>query len=324
MVQLAFQGNCYELRAGESVLECLERQGIAPASSCRSGICQTCLMRATEGVPSPVSQQGLKDTLRAQNYFLACVCKPQNDLTVSLPDEGAVQRSIVEMVSREPLNGDTFRLVLQCVKPFEFRAGQFVQLIRADGLMRVYSLANLPSSEGVLEMHIRRLPNGAMSEWLFSEAQLGESLEVVGPSGSCFYLGDDLDRPLLLAATGTGLAPLWGILNDALEQGHRGGIALYHGSYTREGLYFVEELRALAERYPQLRYVPCVDEGEAADGLVVGRTDLVALEQCPQLKGYRVYVCGHPSMVSSLKRRAFLAGASLQDIYADPFLPSST
>jgi ferredoxin-NADP reductase len=280
-------------------------------------------MRATEGVPSPVSQQGLKDTLRAQHYFLACVCKPQSDLAVSLPDEGAVQRSPVEILSREPLNRDIFRLVLRCDKPFAFRAGQFVQLLRADGLMRVYSLANLPRSEGVLEMHIRRLPNGAMSEWLFSEAQVGERLEVAGPSGSCFYLADDLDRPLLLAATGSGLAPLWGILNDALQQGHRGEITLYHGSYTAEGLYFVEELRSLAERYPQLRYVPCVDEGDSRH-VTVGRADVVALEQRPQLKGYRVYVCGHPQLVSSLKRRAFLAGASLQDIYADPFLPCST
>jgi hypothetical protein len=33
-----------------------------------------------------------------------------------------------------------------------------------------------------------------------------------------------------------------------------------------------------------------------------------------------VFLCGHPDMVKSSKRNAFLAGAALRDIQADAFL----
>ena len=55
-----------------------------------------------------------------------------------------------------------------------------------------------------------------------------------------------------------------------------------------------------------------------------GRADLVALTDWPNLKGWRVFLCGHPEMVKSAKKRAFLSGAAMQDIYADPFVLSST
>ena len=70
------------LAANESVLEGLERHGIAVANSCRSGVCQSCLMKATDGAIPVVAQKGLKDSLKARHYFLACVCHPAADMSV--------------------------------------------------------------------------------------------------------------------------------------------------------------------------------------------------------------------------------------------------
>ena len=80
MPRIFFEKQSYACQDNESVLDCLTGHGVPVPSSCRSGICQTCLMRAVEGAVPLAAQQGLKETLRAQNYFLACVCKPTNDL----------------------------------------------------------------------------------------------------------------------------------------------------------------------------------------------------------------------------------------------------
>jgi ferredoxin-NADP reductase len=39
----------------------------------------------------------------------------------------------------------------------------------------------------------------------------------------------------------------------------------------------------------------------------------------PDLRKRRIFLCGHPDMVASTRRKAYLAGASMKDIHADAF-----
>jgi NAD(P)H-flavin reductase/ferredoxin len=319
MPLLLFQKSTYDCAQGETVLDCLTRQGATVPSSCRSGVCQTCLMRSTNGAPPAAAQNGLKPTLREQGYFLACMCRPAADMEIALAGEDVAPRTAATVVAKEALNGDIVRLALSCHKPLDYRAGQFAHITRDDGLSRSYSLANLPREDGVIEFHVRRLPDGEMSGWIHQELSAGDTVEVAGPFGSCFYMPGPADQGILLIGTGSGLAPLYGIVSDALQQGFAGPIRLYHGSWKPEGLYLVEELRQLGAEYPNFTYVPCVD-ADPLPGYSEGRADLVALSDLPSLRGWRVYLCGHPEMVKHAKKRVFLAGASMQDIYADPFV----
>lgn len=323
MPTLSFQGLSVQCAPDETVLEALHRQGLATPSSCRTGVCQTCLMRATAGSPPPSSQIGLKDSLVAQGYFLACICKPADDMTVSLPDESAVQRARAAVVSREMLNQDILRLRLSPDDAFHYYAGQFLQIHRPDGLIRSYSIASVPAIDSLIELHIRLLPGGSMTTWIHQEVREKDSLEISGANGNCFYTGGDPTQGILLIGTGSGLAPLWGVARAALHEGHQGEIRLYHGSWNAAGLYLRDELSALAAQYPNFHYHPCIDEGdeEACD---IGRADKVALTRHASLSNWRVYLCGHPEMVKSAKRGAFLAGANLSDIYADPFVLSKS
>lgn len=132
---------------------------------------------------------------------------------------------------------------------FAYEPGQFLTLLRGDGLARSYSIASQPDDEH-LELHVRLVPGGAMSGWLASPEALGAALQVRGPSGSCFYVKGRPEQPLLLAGTGTGLAPLWAIARAALAAGHTGPIRLFHGARSAAGLYFIDELSDLAERCP--------------------------------------------------------------------------
>lgn len=81
----------------------------------------------------------------------------------------------------------------------------------------------------------------------------------------------------------------------------------------------MDELWRLSETHPNFHYIPCVDSA-GGSGLREERADLAALRDFSDLKGWRVYLCGHPGMVNTMKRKAYLAGAALQDIYADPFV----
>jgi NAD(P)H-flavin reductase/ferredoxin len=317
------------LNDGETVLEALERQGVAVPNSCRAGVCQSCLMRATAGAPPAESQKGLKDALRAGGYFLACVCRPTADLTVQPAGDAARRaRAVVRRV--EKLSRDVARVVLACDGPFDYFPGQFVNLVRpADGLTRSYSLAGLrperpEDPQDLMELHVRRVNGGAMSTWLHEQARPGDDVELRGPHGDCFYVPGRPGQPILLAGTGSGLAPLYAIARDALRQGHAGPIRLYHGALEAAGLYLVDELLDLSRRHDNFTYVRCLVSGEDAPGVRVGPLDMTVLNDAVpaggKFAGWRVFLCGNPELVNGLRKKIFLAGASMKEIYSDAFV----
>lgn len=187
MLHLRFQEKRYDCAPGETVLDCLTRQGAVVPSSCRSGACQTCLMRALKGTPPAYAQTGLKPTLRELGYFLPCMCKPQESMDLVLAGEDAAPRTPATVLAKEALNADILRLSLRCQTPLDYRAGQFAHLVRGDGMTRSYSLATPPGQDHRIEFHVRRLPNGAISGWIHEVLRVGDTVEVAGPFGNCFY-----------------------------------------------------------------------------------------------------------------------------------------
>lgn len=319
---LRFEGKDYALEEGESVLDGLLRHGQQLSSLCRSGACQSCLLRATSGTPPAPAQLGLKDAWKQQGYFLACVCRPREDLVVERCEAAASHTTVVQRVA--PLAPNVIGVWLSRPPGFDFRAGQFLQLSRpSDGLMRPYSIASLPDEE-LLELHVALLPNGLMSGWL--REAVGQSVSLRGPFGECFYQEGELDRPLVLAGTGTGLAPLLGVLRAAARHGHRAEISLFHGSPQLSGIYLRPELEALSASLPSLRLFGSTLAAEASELGAQGRWQLeltpldhLLFAQNPKLDAHRLFLCGQPTLVHSLRKRAYLAGASLSRIHCDAF-----
>ncbi len=317
MAKVIYGGQSYECGT-ESVLDCLTAQGVSVPSSCRSGICQTCLMRAISGEIPGRARAGLKPTLAAQNYFMACSCYPQDDIEVALPDAG-LNRLAATVASVEYLNADVLGIRLNPSRLLEYQAGQFINLFKDNATARCYSLASVPALGEPLFLNVRRVPGGLVSSWLFENLKPGDEVEISEATGDCFYVPGNTGQDILLIATGTGLAPLYGIVRDALIKGHRGRLNLYHGNYDAGGFYLVDELRELARLHPNFSYIPCVSDGAAPAGYRTGMVLEVALADHSDLSGWRVFLCGNPNMVNAAKKQAFLAGASMREIFADPF-----
>lgn len=317
MAEVKFQNKRYEWTEGESLLECLERNGEDIPNACRSGACHSCLVRVTDGPISPIAQLGLKEVWKEQRLCLSCVSTEPADVTVA-PSDLSVQ-VLAEVVKKESLGRDVVRLKLSPRTPFPFRAGQFVNITRPDGLTRSYSVASI-ESDGVVELHVRVLPGGRMSTWVRDSLGVGHELSIRGPTGDCIYVDGRPDSPLLLLGTGTGLAPLVGIARDALSRKHRGSITLVHGGRAPEDLYLDVELRGLAKKHPNFRYLPTLSQSEPVPGTASGRVDKIVSDQFKSLTGFRVFLCGSPPMVKDARALAYKLGASLDDIHSDAFL----
>ncbi len=320
MPRVRFQGSTYEA-GGQSVLDCLTAHGQAVPSACRAGVCQSCLLRAVRGGVPEQAQRGLTPTMVARNLFLACQCFPTQDLEVALADD-VIERTEACVAAIETLNDEIRAVHIRPLTRFEYRAGQFVRLFMDARTSRNYSLASVPSLDDDLMMHVRRVPGGQVSGWIFDRVKPGDTVTISEAFGDCFYVPWRPEQNLLLLGTGCGLAPLYGIVRDALNCGHRGRIHLYHGSRDACGVYLVEELNRLAAVHRNFRYRPCISEGPSPDGYWAGTPLEAALDESPDLGGWRVYLCGNPQMVEAARMQTFLAGAGSSEIFADPFLPS--
>ena len=318
MTLLTYREAAIEIEPGEDVLSALLRAEIDAPHSCRSGVCQSCMHRAVDGKPPAAAQQGLSEAQKALGYFLACRCVPDTPLTI-VPAREAEGRSEAFVRSIDRLSGEVVRLRLEHGADFAYRPGQFLELITHDGLGRHYSIASLPQEDPYVELHIRLHTGGRMSQFIAEELAPGSRLHIAGPLGTCIYEGVDPDQPMALIGSGTGLAPLLGVLRDALKRGHRGPIRLYHGAREREGLYLHDHLEALTETHANLSYVPRVLNESGHQG---GDVAAAALEHEDALSRTAFFLCGGEKLVGRLKRDLYLKGVSLKQMRSDAFLPA--
>jgi ferredoxin-NADP reductase len=153
------------------------------------------------------------------------------------------------------------------------------------------------------------------------------AVRVRGPAGECFYTAGKPERRLVLVGVGSGLAPLWGILRDALAAGHSGPIQLWHAARSPERLYLRAELARLASRYPNLTYHPCALEPGLDDATEhaakIGPVDELLTASGTVFAGSAIFLCGDAEIVQRLRRKVFLLGAALPDIHADAFVSAA-
>lgn len=325
MAILSYKQHDYICRENETVLDTLLRENISIPHGCRQGVCQSCVMQSVDTSPPDAAQEGLRENQKQQNHFLSCLCKPEQDMEIDAIEQLDFVHEF-EVLAKEMLNRDTLLLRLSHGKEFTFKSGQFINLKSPDNTVRSYSISNIPNEEQHLELQIRLLPNGRFGSWVYHDLEVGHNISASSALGNCFYNTERQEQGLLLVGTGSGLAPLYGILQDALRQAHKGAIHLFHGSRDAEGLYLREQIQQLVSENNNFNYTACVS-GDYKDehlGLYSqGRVHEVALSTYNNLNGWRVYVCGHPEMVKQMQTQVFLKGANLEDIYADAFHLSS-
>lgn len=318
MTRIDFNQQSYSLATKENVLDCLLRHGVDYPNSCHAGICQSCLIKAQDGVVHPSWQVGISDTLKSQGYFLACMAQPETELQLLRPDsaECEVRAEIIEL---KWLTSNVLQLKLSVDNLSHWIPGQYLSLINPQGTIRSYSIANIPSHEGFIEFHIKIYPGGRMGQWLINDASQHSEVKLRGPLGQCFYYNpEQLIFDMLLAGTGTGLAPLVAIIKSALSQNHQGTITLVHGGLTDEDIYYQEELEMLSLVFPSFIYDPCVLQSQGAyPEASIEKRALIHLTH-PQTT--RVYVCGPKETSNKLKKHIFLAGVPSQAILSDVFL----
>jgi ferredoxin-NADP reductase/ferredoxin/truncated hemoglobin YjbI len=316
-MKIRFENKEYTCRENETVLESLMRLGIKVPFSCRNGVCRVCLLRSTNGQPPANAQKGIKQNLVDKGYFMSCKCTPEKDMDISRPRPADILTRAV-IYEKKILSKDICRLLIEPATQVYYRAGQFINLKRSDGLIRSYSLASVPHFDNCLEIHVKRIAGGKMSEWIFNELKEDDEIEFHGPLGNCYYYPDKEDEKLLLISTGLGISPHIGIAKDALISGHSKEIKLYHGTKKHSEHYLYEKLKELVLEYPNFSFHLCASAEESKHTLQ-GRSSEIALQQIKDIQSWQIYLSGNPEMVTMTQEKLINLGVDCNSVLADPF-----
>ena len=317
----------------EPILHAAIREGIGLPYGCKDGACGSCKSRLLEGrvIHGAHQDKALSAAEEAAGLILTCCAAPQTDCVVearSVP--GAGEFPVLKMpgrvlsLQRPAADVALLRVQLPANQSFQYRAGQYVEFLLRDGARRSYSMANAPHNLGTppaIELHIRHMPGGKFTDQVFGTMKEKDIVRMEGPFGS-FFLREDTAKPMVLLASGTGLAPIKALVERLREIGSQRPAVLYWGCRSRADLYLHDWASAAATELPWLRYVPVLSEPRPEDDWQ-GRTGLVhqaVMADWPDLSGHQVYACGAPIMVASAQRD-FIARCGLpeDEFHADSF-----
>ena len=320
MRTVEYENKKYLIQENETVLDSLLRNDIMIPYSCQNGICQSCLMHVVEGNIPNESQKGLPKAFQEENCFLSCICKPTENIKIERISSNS-QILNATVITIEKKSDHILILKLKCHEDFKYKPGQFINLINDKNLSRSYSLASHPDITSNLELHIKRSPNGKMSNWIFDELKIGDHIKIAGPHGFCFYTENCNDKPILLIGVGTGLSPLIGIQQDAMIKKHNGEIHLIHGSLHSSGIYLKNELCEIEKTNKNFKFHPCAFNVEQNVSGIHSTTIQSYLEKnFPDLSNWEIFICGNEEFVREIEQQAFLQGANFENIHSDAFV----
>ena len=215
---------------------------------------------------------------------------------------------IAEIVSHELRSPGVAVLRLRTEERLPYEAGQYVpvQVTRWPRTWRPFSVATAPRPHGLLELHVRAVPGGLVSNALVYHSQVGDCV-LLGAAEGAMTLASS-DRDLLCLAGGTGLAPIKAIVEQAIaddKDGRRARkITLFAGARQQFDLYDLEDLQLLEAACPSLRVIPVLSEQPGYAGLTGTLSE--AVTGSGLFENTEAYVCGPPAMV----RRATAALAA--------------
>ena len=323
-------GRQFSCEADETILAAAIRAGVGLPYGCKNGACGSCKGKLVEGAVALGAHQerALPPLEQQAGQTLFCCAVPTSNVTIEAREvlgvgDFPVKKVPVRVAKLERATDDVMIVSLQlpATERMQFKAGQYVEFLLKDGKRRAYSMATPPHADELMTLHIRHMPGGLFTDYVFGAMKERDILRFEGPLGT-FFLREDSDKPIVLLASGTGFAPIKAIVEHWAHSKSPRPVVLYWGGRRPQDLYMHALCEEWARTLPNFRYVPVVSDALAEDGWR-GRTGFVhqaVMADLPDLSAYQVYACGAPIVIESAQRD-FVTDCKLPEeaFFADSF-----
>lgn len=324
-VQLSPSHHEFTVNAGETILDAAQRQDIGLPYGCQSGLCGSCHANIMDGGVAYPDEQPAALGKIPEGSCLTCMAVPTSDLVLSVHEGTAshIKPRIlpVKVEKIEQLNHDVIRILLKAPEnsPLEFAAGQYLDFLLQNGKRRAFSIANAPHDSAFIELHIRHVPGGSFTDFVFNEMKESAIMRIEAPLGT-FIVNEESERPMIFIGGGTGYAPIKGQLEHLFHQDTGRNMALYVGVRSKRDLYMDDQPVQWAAAYANFSYTPVLSEPDADwDGRTGWVHEAVLADHADDLAVHDFYLAGPPIMVQAATEALRAAGVPDEQMYYDSF-----
>ena len=321
-------GKSFAAEPDETLLDAALRAKVTLNYSCRTGRCGTCKGQVRAGSSIAIHDElGLSDSEREAGWILTCGRSATSNVDLEIEDLGDVQllpaRTMpCRIQALERLSVDVVKVTLRLppTADFSYHAGQYIDVIGHGGLRRSYSIANAPTLEKHIELHIRQVPGGAMSAYWFEQAKVNDLLRLNGPLGT-FFLREIEGMDLNFLATGTGIAPVKAMLESLARRDllpAPRSVSVFWGGRVVRDVYWNP-----ADTGVNHEFVPVLSRSDPEWNGVRGHVQQALLSQRHDWGRAAVYACGSEAMICDARQQLVAAGLNERRFYSDAFVCSA-
>jgi len=309
----------------ESILNGALKAGFIFEHSCKNGQCGVCKTSLLSGEVKELQPQlALTERDIANNKILTCCCEPITDILIDAEEltalKGIETKILPARISQIiQLSNDIIEIQLRFPPSvdFKFLEGQYLYVLWS-GIHRSYSIAST-SLDKEVTLLVKKVEQGVMSDYWFNQAKLNDLLRIEGPKGTFFLRNKE--RPLVMLATGTGIAPIMSILHK-LDQDENyqqlQSISLFWGNRFADDFVWQPEFKNITVNLEKVISKP--DSRWAGE---IGYIQNIALEVLGnKVIDFDVYACGSNEMIQSAKHTFIQAGLIEKQFYSDAFVQS--
>lgn len=230
---------------------------------------------------------------------------------------------------------DTVTLVFKQpgLKKITYLPGQFLTLIfKINGrrYSRAYSFSSAPVIDKFLEVTVKRVPSGLVSNHICDIVAVGDVVEVLPPMGD-FVIPNEVsytNYPIVLWGVGSGITPLFSIAKQILHNSStEQQVILVYGNRTTDTVIFKDQIEALekqyAHRFKVWHFYTQIGVTEQAVQLIKGRIDpnlvLDALSTVCTISNTLHYICGPSGLKLAVKAALASCMVPSEQVFSEDF-----
>jgi ring-1,2-phenylacetyl-CoA epoxidase subunit PaaE len=238
----------------------------------------------------------------------------------------------VHKVVRETADAVTLHLDIpvSLTETFSYTAGQYLTFeaeIKGEKVRRSYSLCTYAPADAHPAVTIKRVDGGRMSNYLNSNLNEGDLLQVMPPMGK-FTLVPEAGRSThyILFAGGSGITPMMGISKAVLMHEPGSIITLVYANRNPESVIFKNTLLEMEKLYPgRFKVINSYDQAPftwfGMKGYLTEDKVLNVLQSKigGSYTGFQFYICGPSPMMDVVKNGLSKAGVASANIHTEYF-----
>jgi len=218
---------------------------------------------------------------------------------------------------------------------YQYKQGQYLTLrfmIGGEEIRRSYSICSSPFEANKLEVAIKKVKGGKVSNYINDVLKPGDIVDVMTPMGSFFSeLDPSHKKNYILFAGGSGITPMMSIMKAVLTAEPQSSILLLYGNNDEASIIFRKQIEELAVRSGgklnaiHVLNIPPAGHPKLLQGMMTKEKNLELIKEFVDLRSdNEFFICGPTPMMDGVMAALKESNAEESRIHIEYFSTPAT